>query len=631
MFHANRALSRRLFCIAALSAILALVIPTPAYSWATGQPARVVLGQPDFSASGNATPAVLSYPSDAVVDPVSGKLFVSDTDNGRVLRFANPAAAVGLVNAEAVLGQANFRDTLGETTQNRMTSPQGLAIDQSGRLWVADFYNCRILRFDNAAAKPSGADADGVLGQPDFTSRSCEITRSHMQGPTGLAVDGSGRLWVSDRYSDSSRVLRFDDAANKPNGADADGVLGQPDFTSTIKDTTQNRFYGPRGIAVDGSGRLWVADGSNHRVLRFDNAAGKENGADADGVLGQLNFTSSTNSATQSGMYCPVGLAVDSSGRLWVADSYHHRVLRFDHAAGKADGADADGVLGQADFSGDGQGLAQDRMNSPVGLTADGSGRLWVIDQNNNRALRFDSAASKPDGGDADGVLGQPDFTSQDSTAASDSFYSPTSIAVDPVSGKLFVADRENNRVLRFAHPAALASGAPAEAVLGQPDFIQNGLDTGADRMRNPGALTVDSSGRLWVADTGNNRVLRFDDAAQLTSGAGADGVLGQADFTNSASGVTRKKMNTPMGLAVDGGRLWVADYYNNRVLRFDTAAGKPNGADADGVLGQLDYVSDWYATTRCNMSGPMALAVDGTGRLWVTDSGNGRVLRFDS
>src|SRR6185436_12557350 len=111
----------------------------------------------------------------------------------------------------------------------------------------------------------------------------------------------------------------FASGAALVNGAVADGVLGQSDFTSSAQTTTASGMGSPSGVAVDSAGRLWVADDFNNRVLRFDGATATANGAPADGVLGQSDFTSSAQTTTASGMKQPAGVAVDSAGRLWVA------------------------------------------------------------------------------------------------------------------------------------------------------------------------------------------------------------------------------------------------------------------------------------------------------------------------
>jgi DNA-binding beta-propeller fold protein YncE len=610
-----RPLARPLLILALALAALPLYRAVQAFS--DGQPASLVLGNSSFTSDGLRTARTLHNPSAVAIDPASGKLFVADSNNNRVLRFASAAALSNGAPAEGVLGQADFISDKPAAGERGLSYPSALALDSTGRLWVADLYNNRVLRFDSAASRPNGAPADAVLGQPDFGSHLSSTTREQIGQPQGLALDSAGRLWVADGWG--QRVLRFDSAASKPNGAPADAVLGQPDFTSgAFSEPTATTLAGPHALALDSAGRLWVADSYNSRVLRFDSAASKPNGAPADAVLGQTSFTSKAGALTRQGLGRPLGLSVDGAGRLWVADTDNSRVLRFDSAASKPNGAPADAVLGQPDFTTHTTATpTQQSTGYPRGLLADGAGRLWVAES--DRVLRFDSATSKPDGAPANGVLGEPDFTSLWFTFRN-TLYLPGDVAVDPASGKVYVADYDNNRVLRFASAAALASGADAEAVLGQPDFTSKARATSRQGMRRPSGLALDSAGRLWVADSGNHRVLRFDGAASKSSSAPADAVLGQPGFTSAITGTTQAAMQTPIGVEVDSaGRLWVADTSNNRVLRFDGAASKPNGAPADAVLGQQ------------SLNKPSGVAVGSDGRLWVADTGNNRVLRFDS
>ncbi|HEU4328600.1 MAG TPA: NHL repeat-containing protein [Roseiflexaceae bacterium] len=504
------------------------------------------------------------------VDPLSGKVFVSDSRVNRVLRFAAVGALTNGAAAEAVLGQPSFTSGGAAAGAQGMFRPGGLAFDAQGRLWVADSGNNRVLRFDNAATKPSGATANAVLGQAGFDERAAGTTAQRMRTPTGVAFDVQGRLWVAD--NGNNRVLRFDNAAGKASGAAADGVLGQPDFAASAFGLGAQRMHAPAALALDTAGRLWVVDQVNSRVLRFDSAAGKASGAAADSVLGQADFSTGASGGGAQGMRQPQGLALDAQGRLWVADDGNSRVLRFDNAAGKGSGAAADGVLGQPDFTGTSCRTSAQGMCGPSGLARDGQGRLWVVDDGSRRVLRFDSVAAKPNGASADGVLGQPDLVS-DVHINARALASPTGVAVDPTSGKLFVADMANNRVLRYASRAALSNGAAAEGVLGQPGFSTQEAGTTAQRMRFPMALTVDTQGRLWVADRDNNRVLRFDNAAGKPNGAAADGVLGKPDFAGFQPGLSASALSQPSGLAIDpGGHIWLADADNSRVLLFDPA-----------------------------------------------------------
>ena len=632
---------------------------------ANGEAANLVLGQPDLTTIASA--AGMNGPYDVAVDPVSGKVFVADSSNHRVLRFASAASLANGAPAEGVLGQANFTCTwpnrTGWVDVNTLRFPNGVAVDSTGTLWVADSGNNRVLRFDNAASKGDGADADGVLGQADFTSNWANrdggtVAANTLSRPQRVAVDGT-TLWVAD--SSNHRVLRFATTTSPFNGADAVGILGQADFISNWANrgggttTAANTLNNPIGVTVDSTGTLWVADAWNNRVLRFDNAASKTASAnDANGVLGQAGFTSGWSNrgsgAATNTLNNPIGVTVDSTGTLWVADTYNNRVLRFDNAASKTASAnDANGVLGQADFTSywsnrDGP-VAANTLYLPDGVAVSGDGTLLVADTNNNRVLRFSSATTKNDGAAADGVLGQADFTSNASTVTANRLHLPDGVAVDPTTGKVFVADSNNSRVLRFASAASLANGAAAEGVLGQADFTSywSNRDNGvvaANTLNYPVAVTVSGDGTLWVVDSGNNRVLRFASAASKGNGADADGVLGQANFTsnlaNRDGAVAANTLSYPYAVAVDSnGTLWVSDGNNHRVLRFDNAVTKNLDAGADGVLGQADLtsnVANRNSTVDANtLNYPGGVAVESDGTLWVADTSNNRVLRFDN
>jgi DNA-binding beta-propeller fold protein YncE len=265
-----------------------------------------------------------------------------------------------------------------------MSFPMGLTVDRAGRLWVVDRENNRVLRFDNAASKPSGAAADGVLGQPDFVSSAADNTQGGMSYPTSVAADAAGRLWVADGRNDL--IMRFDNAAGKPNGAAADGVL----YGGNANDAWT--FARPYGICVDAAGRLWVADTNNNRVVWFDNPASKPAAAVPDGVLGQPNFRSNEQQTSAEGMLGPLGLIANASGRLFVADGGNNRVLWFDNAADKPNGAPADGVWGQPDFTSRTADISGDSFDLPFALALDLGGQLWLADASNNRVLLFDPA-----------------------------------------------------------------------------------------------------------------------------------------------------------------------------------------------------------------------------------------------
>lgn len=365
---------------------------------------------------------------------------------------APTAHALTLANgqpATLVLGQINFTSVDGGTSQTLLNGPRAIAIDPtSGKVFVADYFNHRVLRFPSLVGLQNGSAAEAVLGQPDFVSNASNCLPNALSFPASIAVDTAGRLWIA--ASGNHRVLRFDAAATKPNGANADGVLGQPDFITCTAATTQNGMNAPQGVALDSAGRLWVADSNNHRVLRFDAAAAKANGANADGVLGQTTFTSATFATTQNGLWFPNGIVLDSSGRLWVSELDNHRIVRFNSAATKANGANADGVLGQTTFTTHTYATTANGLYLPRGITIDGEGRLWVADTHNSRVLGFSNAATAANGANADTVLGQTTFTSASSGTSATEIAYPTSVTYDPAADVLWVADHSNHRVLMY-------------------------------------------------------------------------------------------------------------------------------------------------------------------------------------
>ncbi len=400
----------------ALFALLLLCVTGIHAQFPANPTADRVLGQANFTTDTfpATTQSSTGDPSGIAVDPVSGKVFVSIAGQHRILRFASSAAVANGANAEAVIGQTNYTSDTSGISASTFNRPQGIDVDSAGRLWVADYQNFRVLMFEDAANLPEfGATADLVLGQPDFVTGTAGTNQISMRGPLGVHADSAGRLWVAD-FS-NHRVLRFDAAATLGDGAPATAVLGQPDFDTGTEGTTNLAMYGPAAVLLDPAGRLWVADQANHRVLRFDAAATLANGSPANGVLGQTDFVTNATGSAPAKIGNPSTLALDRKGTLYISDNDNHRVIYHRSPATKSNGATPDGVLGQPDLGTVTQGVTAQKMKRPYGgLDFDAAGNLWVIDSGNHRALRFpgDFTAAAP------GVTGKvPKTTSKGSLA----------------------------------------------------------------------------------------------------------------------------------------------------------------------------------------------------------------------
>lgn len=350
-----------------------------------------VLGAGNFLLPGSAmaTAAGMSGPTAISIDPATGKLFVAVAYQSRILRFGNAAALANGANAELAFGQPDLTGVSSGGTATTLNLPYGVHLDGSGRLWVADYGNHRVLMFENAATiTGSGATPDLVLGQPDFTTIASGDSSTQMKEPVSVCLDAGDNLWVAD-YG-NHRVLKFANASSLANGAAATTVLGQADFVNPpVPGSGASRMHNPNSVMVDTAGHLWVTEQTNHRVLRFDNAASLGNGAGANGVLGQATFLSVAASTTAQGLSSPSATAMDSEGRLYVADFDNCRVVLYDDAANQLNGAAASGVIGQTDFVSNTPGRTHRRIGPPAGLAFDASGALWVSDHTNNRLLRF--------------------------------------------------------------------------------------------------------------------------------------------------------------------------------------------------------------------------------------------------
>ncbi|MBN9342649.1 MAG: NHL repeat-containing protein, partial [Comamonadaceae bacterium] len=394
-----------LLCALALAGVVGSA--AAATNWTDGQAATLVLGADNLTTAGGGGASATRFagPTDICADAASGKVFVIAFNQNRILRFSAAEAVKNGGAAEAVFGQPDFTSTdanSGGLSAKSLSLPMTCAMDAAGRLFVTDHGNKRVMRYDDAATKPSFAQADGVLGQADFASSTTGTTANSFGSGNlyGIALDAHGNLYVSD--GGNNRVLRFDNAASKANGADADGVLGATNFTTTGGGGVTASTFSPAiyGLTVDAAGNLYVSDAGNKRILRFDNAAAKANGAAANGVLGAPDLMTAGNGATASATNMSMnvyGIDVLADGALYAADFNYNRVLVYNDPAHKANGAAADHVLGQVNFTDTTAAVTATGLNLPLGLGYNAhAGYLMIPDYAVARVVGHYAATLKP-------------------------------------------------------------------------------------------------------------------------------------------------------------------------------------------------------------------------------------------
>ena len=292
----------------------------------THEAATLVIGQPDFrSLASETTSTGLNTPNAVTFD--SGRnLWVVDSSNNRVVEYSAPFSTGEA--ASLVIGQSDFTSSAySTTTPTSLNSPNGIAFDPAGNLWVADLLNGRVLEYK--APFSTGEPASLVIGEPNFTATNDEVSRTGLNAPNSLAFDSVGNLWVVDGH----RVLEY--ASPFSTGEPASLVIGQNTFTNSSTATTPTGLDLPSGLAFDSGHNLWVSDTGNNRVLEYKTPF--STGQAAGLVMGQSNFTGNGSSPlfspTSTGLNQPKGLTFDSGGSLWVADSAQGRVMRYGGAA----------------------------------------------------------------------------------------------------------------------------------------------------------------------------------------------------------------------------------------------------------------------------------------------------------
>ena len=334
-------------------------------------------------------------------------------------------------------------------------------------------------------------------------------------------------------------------------------------------------------------------------------------------------------------LYAPRGVWLDDK-RLVVADTGNHRVLVWSHPSELDDHAPASVVLGQASFTDEGPQAAgrgpENGMHLPTGIVVAGDGRLVVADAWNHRLLVWNEVPERSDT-PPDVVIGQPDANQVDENGgglcSATTFYWPFGITL--IEGRLFVADTGNRRVV--VYEGIPEPGDQPAFVLGQPDPAsrnENRGELGPGSFRWPHSVAFDGQ-CLFIADAGNHRVLGWR-GVPVEDGP-ADFVLGQPDFTTAIevpySPQSASTLRFPYAIAASDGIMSVADTANNRVLLWDTPVANDR-TPADRVLGQHDF-----ATIGENRWDSVAFdtfcwpygVAMHDGQIAVADSGNNRVM----
>lgn len=581
--------------------------PIPTQS---GVAANLVLGQVDFTSrsanqGGSASNSSLNDPFGVWTD--DNVLYVADRSNHRVMIWnnlgtliatsAHGAAAVG------VIGQSDFTSVGAGTSLTKINAPKDVHYDATlQKLFIADSNNHRVMLYDSVAPPLADLAATNYLGQPSDSTNSANqggLSLQSLSGPRSVHVAG-GKIVVAD--GGNHRVL-FYDPSGLTNHEAAERVIGQSDGVTGLKNGTGNDGSNPSGLnipleVIQGGGSLYISD-TNSRILVFDLFPSSD-GADARAYLQSNSFY--TRASHSHEVSASRFLVKDSSRithledrRFLVCDDNGNRLLLFDLDVSFNE---AVAVFGKSDFStpfNSGGGSNKSKIGFCTSVAKYGN-QVLLLDKDFHRLLIWNAlpVASIPD---PDLVIGQSDFESVSFSTTRSTLYGPEAFLV--VQGKLFIADRANNRVL-FWNSIPKTNGADADGVLCQSDFVSNGIGGGATGCYNPKDL-VYASNQFIVIDQLNDRVLLWDGIPN-SIGQGANYVLGQIGFADSGSGLSERRLQNPgEGSGAIGSVLYVRDISNKRFLSYDLPVNADPSAmsiesdivPATGVYAQDDFTSN--------------------------------------
>ena len=475
------------------------------------------------SADGTGSAARFNYPNSLAVDS-AGNVYVADTQNSTIRKITPAGVVSTFAGSPGVTGSAD-----GTGSAALFHFPYGVTVDSAGNIFVADSTNSTIRKITPARVVSTLAGSPGIEGSADGTGSAAQFNN-----PYGVAVTSAGNVFVADTYN--LTIRKVTSAGVVSTVAGSVGFSGSDDGAGIAA-----KFFYPYGVVVNSAGTVYVADTNNSTIRKITTAGVVSTFAGSPGVIGSAN---GTGSAAQFNN--PSGVAVDSAGNVFVADTNNQTIRKITSAGVVTTFAGSPGAVGSADGTG---GAA--RFNSPNGVAADSAGNVFVADTSNQTIRKITPAGVVSTFAGSPGVVG-----SANGTGAAARFSSPYGVAVDS-AGNVYVAD-SGNATIRKITPAAVVS-----TLAGSPGATGSADGTGsAARFDFSTGVAVDSAGNVYVMDSNNFLIRKITAGGVVTTVAGLPGFGGSANGTGSDA-----RFSFAYGVAVDGaGNVYVADTINSAI-----------------------------------------------------------------
>ena len=563
-----------------------------------------VAGGSTFAGDGSlASEATLNLPSAVAVD-ATGNLFIADLFNHRIRKVD---AATSIITTVAGNGELGFSGDGGPAAAAALglSFPAGsaLAVDAGGNFFIAEESNDRIRKVDAATGIITTVAGSGVEG---FFGDDGPATAAALADPSGVAVDAAGNLFIADTLN--HLIRRVDAASGIITSVAGSGFVG---FSGDGGPATRAELFSPSGVAVDAAGNLFIADTFNHRVRKVDAATGI-----ITSVAGSAGgFSGDGGPATTARLASPEDVALGAVDDLFIADRDNNRIRKVDAAGIIATVAGS----GERGFSGDGGPATVAALASPSGVGVGTTGNLFIADRDNNRIRKVDAATGIITTVAGSGGFG---FSGDGGPATAAELRLPDGVAVDS-AGNLIIADTFNHRIRMVDAATRIVV---TVAGTGQRGSFGDGGAATAAELDRPRGVTVDSAGNLIIADTFNDRIRRVDAATGIITTVAGSGGFG---FSGDGGPATAANLGCPFGVAVDAaGNLFIADQFNDRIRVVDAVTGIITTLAGSGEFG---FSGDGGPASETALAFPSGVAVDAAGNLSIADRFNHRILKVDT
>lgn len=574
------------------------------------------------------TGAPLAGPQ-AVVRDASGNLYVVN-DNGVIYKVPFSATAPSNMVIYGGNNTAGFSPNGTLATSALTNEPTGAAVDTHGNLFFSDHNNCVVREITTAGVINTVA---GVAGQCAYSGDNDAATSAHLSFPQGVAIDGSGNLYIAD--IGNSIIRRVGSNGTITTYAGTPQTVG---FPANNVAATSTQLAGPVAVAVDANGNLFIADENDNVICRVDATSKILTIVAGTGAFG---FSGDGGPATLAKMRAPDGVAVDSTGNIYISDA-ESAVIREVFSPTNANAPNQINTIvgnGTFGFSGDGGQALSAELTNPAGLFVDSTtGNIWIADFWANRIRLYSPGNNKQ----ITTVVGSG-LVGDEMAATSASLYDPRAPALDS-RGNLYFVDAENNRIREVDISGNISTVVGTGIPCAQPTLqCGDGGPAASALIFMPRTVTIEANGDLLVSDDGDNRI-------REVSGGNINTVVGSGNQCGSGQGQVplpcgdggpplQASLNDARGAVRDAaGNLFFVDAQDNRVREvaiatgtITTIAGGGTNDTAPTGCPSNSYTGDGGPAVNSTLNCPLGLDIDTQGNLYVADTDNNVIRKIDT